>query len=207
MSRIILTMFMLMYASISYTQESRKEEPYFQNVYEKYTVTANIGIQGSYRVESGAICTSQGFPSIPINLDIFYRYTPANIFGYSGLIFELPFFNNNISENFYGGVSIGLGWYVFDHRDEFGYGWSMMQAFAGVFYVMNDHLGGGARLISRFNYSFHKNIALNLGLDLDYASVGFEEPVHYNPSDFFKIQYNIFSVGFDIGLTFYFNSN
>lgn len=204
MSRILLTMFILMYTSISYTQEIRKEEPYFQNVYEKYIVTANIGIQSSLRFDDYA-CNFQIYPSVPINLDIFYRFTPANIFGYSGVLFELPFFNNNISENFYGGVFIGLGWYIFDHRDEFGYGWSMMQAFAGAFYIMNDHLGGGARLISRFNYSFHKNVALNLGLDLDYAAVRFK--ITRNNGRESDLIFHMISVGFNIGLTFYFNSN
>ena len=203
MKKMLLLMLMLVSPLISHTQDTRKEEPYFQYVYEKYIITANIGIQSSLRFTDYHE-SLQIYPSVPINLDIFYRFTSANIFGYSGVLFELPFFNNNISENFYGGVFIGLGWYVFDHRDITGLGWSMMQALAGSFYIMNDHLGGGVRLISRFNYSFHENVALNLGLDLDYAAVKYKET--FGRYEFDSL-YHILSLGFNVGLTFYFNSN
>lgn len=76
----------------------------------------------------------------------------------------------------------------------------MLMAFAGGFYVMNDHLGGGARLASRINYSFHKSVAFNIGVDFDYAAVQFDEIRNGFQS---KSTYHILNLGVNFGFTFF----
>lgn len=186
-----------------------KEIPYYQTVYEKHIITVNLGVQASLRVSEFGD-DLKVYPSMPFNVEVFYRYTSPNVFGYGSLLLDIPFFNRQISNNFYGAIFFGIGWYVFDKRDAFGLGWSQMMALAGGFYMINNNLGGGARLASRWNYSFHKRVALNLGIDLDYAGILFDGPTKYFyiGNEIFPESlplYHIINLGFTIGFTFYIN--
>lgn len=84
-------LFLWLITVLHYTEISAlSEDPYYQDVYEKYIISVNAGIQASVRFDDYG-CNLQVYPSIPINLDIFYRFTSANVFGYSGVLVEVPF--------------------------------------------------------------------------------------------------------------------